>query len=196
MVDNSDTKKVGIVISSAGADEAGLNDLYQVWYYKNSITRESSDWDAQIDSALSKAKVVLGVISPASVVAENVRKEWLWVEQYARKHGIVFLLVEHQPADPGHQFSSYTWTSFSNKPFEDALRELRTHIRRALQRKITAAVDAVNPADPYARDLKTLWNRVQKMLNLSRWNSKRCSCVTALPRLRKVVISSIWCFSA
>ena len=171
MVDDSGTKKVGIVISSAGADEAfarrleaGLNDLYKIWYYKNSITRETGDWDAQIDNALSKAKIVLGVISPASVAADNVRKEWLWVEQYARKHGIIFLLVEHQPADPGHQFSSYTWTSFSNKPFEDALRELRTHIRRSLQRKITAAVDAVNPVDPYARDLKTLWNRVQKML--------------------------------
>lgn len=171
MVDNHDRNKVGITISGSGADEAfaqrlqvGLSDIYQVFYYKNSIVRESGDWDVQIDTALSRSKVVIGVISPTSVIAENVRKEWLWVEQYARKHGIIFLLVEHQPADPGHQFSSYTWTSFSNKPFEDALRELRTHIRRALQRKITEAIDAVNPSDPYARDLKTLWNRVQKML--------------------------------
>src|SRR5690606_35705979 len=104
MVDISDTQKVGIVISSAGPDqgfarklENGLKDLYEVWYYKNSIVHETSDWDTQIDKALSKAKVVIGVISPASVVAENVRKEWLWVEQFARKHGIIFLLVEHQP---------------------------------------------------------------------------------------------------
>src|SRR5690606_21222372 len=103
--------------------ENGLKDLYEVWYYKNSIVHETSDWDTQIDKALSKAKVVIGVISPASVVAENVRKEWLWVEQFARKHGIIFLLVEHQPADPGHQFAAYTWTSFANKPFEDALRD-------------------------------------------------------------------------
>jgi HEAT repeat protein len=171
MVDKMEKKKEGIVISSAGADEvfarrleAGLSDLYNVWYYKNAIVHETNDWDSQIDKALSVAKIVIGVISPSAVDAENVRKEWLWVVQNGRKRGIVFILVEHEPADPGHQFAGYTWTSFANKPFDDALRELRTRMRRALQRRITSAVDAVSANDPYARDLKTLWNRVKAML--------------------------------
>lgn len=160
-----------IVISSAGADEKfarrlqeGLSDLYDIWYYKNSIVAETNDWDSQIDRALVGAKIVIGVISPTAVISENVRKEWLWVIQNGYKKGITFLMAEHEPADPGHQFSGYTWTVFSGRPFEDALRDLRTRIRRALQRRITEAVDAVNPNDPYARELKHLWNRVKMML--------------------------------
>lgn len=171
MAEKSSKKKERIVISSAGVDEAfarkleaGLSDLYDVWYYKNAIVSETNDWDGQIDKALAGAKVVIGVISPTAVNAENVRKEWLWVVQNGRKRGIIFLLVEHEPADPGHQFAGYTWTVFNNRPFEDALRDLRTKMRRALQRRITEAVDAVSMNDPYARELKSLWNRVKAML--------------------------------
>jgi HEAT repeat protein len=171
MADKDSKKKDRIVISVAGADEAfarrlqaSLNDLYDVWYYKNSIVHETNDWDSQIDKALKDTQVVIGVISPTSVVSDNVRNEWLWTIQQGRARGIIFLLVEYEKADPGHQFAGYTWTSFANKPYDDAVHELRTRVRRALQRRITAAVDAVNANDPYARDLKTLWNRVKKML--------------------------------
>ena len=171
MAEKSNKKKERIVISSAGPDEpfarqlvAGLSDLYDAWYYKNSIVSESNDWDGQIDKALSGARIVIGVISRAAIASDNVKKEWLWVVQQGRKKGIIFLLVEYEPADPGHMFAGYTWTVFSNRPFEDALRDLRTRMRRAIQRRITEAVDAVSPNDPYARDLKPLWNRVKAML--------------------------------
>ncbi|MCC6566152.1 MAG: HEAT repeat domain-containing protein [Chloroflexi bacterium] len=166
-------KKDLVVISSAGHDaefahrlKEALSDIYEVWYYKDSMPVEHNGWDEKIDEALKKARFFIGVLSSASVKSEYVRQEWRWaVTEGKHNHGLIFMTVQAEPADPGHLYGGYTWTDFYNRPFDVALAELRSRMRHALRRKITAAVDAVSNTDPHRTYLRTLWSRISTMLH-------------------------------
>ncbi|MBK9123061.1 MAG: HEAT repeat domain-containing protein [Chloroflexi bacterium] len=165
-------KKDLVVISSSGHDaefahrlKDALSDIYEVWYYKDSMPVEFNGWDQKIDEALKKARFFIGVLSNASIKSEYVQQEWRWaVTEGKHNYGLIFMTVQAEPADPGHLYGGYTWTVFHNRPFETALAELRSRMRHALRRKITAAVDAVSNTDSHRTYLRTLWNRISTML--------------------------------
>lgn len=165
-------KKDLVVISSSGHDaefayklKDALSDIYDVWYYKHSVHAETDGWNQQIDEALKKARFFIGVLSKAAMKSEYVQQEWRWATTEGKhNHGLIFLTVQVEPADPGHLYAGYTWTVFHNRPFEVALAELRGRMRHALRRKITAAVDAVSNTDSHRTYLRTLWNRISTML--------------------------------
>jgi hypothetical protein len=71
---------------------------YQPWMDVHDIP-SGAHWDDEIDKALKRSDVVIGLLSPASVESDNVKNEWAWALQKEKLQ-----LVLLQPCDIPHRF--------------------------------------------------------------------------------------------
>jgi hypothetical protein len=100
-------------------------DGHDVWVDTDDI-RGSEEWRASIVRGIRQADVVVLVISPHSMASEDVDREVTVAAQEGRR--IVPVLLEPAPLSDsiGYELAGVQHVSFADRPFEEAVAELRS----------------------------------------------------------------------
>lgn len=94
---------------------------YDAWLDRRNISA-GSRWDREIEDAIKQRSHLTVVLSPDSVVSQNVADEW----SYAIDEGKTVIPILHRDCDVPMRLRRMNWIDFTQRPFQIALKEYQT----------------------------------------------------------------------